>query len=236
MPENNYSGMLQKLKQIKTGCVTMPKFTPLQQLIKLPAIESKISEIETLNHEINTLESELNKKRQNRIVKIKGLTEKHGEDGIIRLSRQAVNYVDALGQEYSSRHQMLKKLIIKMQPKGKKKTDKKRINNGSQQSYEAITRAAEEFYSIIKDISVYEPADIKISKAKYLDKINEIKSLSADITHLYNELKPRIDKRYQEYHSKTNGIRKIITETKKYVRGNWGQNSHEYETIKVIKL
>ena len=50
-----------------------------------------------------------------------------------------------------------------------------------------------------------------------------------------NDLKPLRKKRASEYNSKTNGVAKILSETKKYVAGNYGERSDEYSKIKHLK-
>jgi hypothetical protein len=239
MPEKNYTIMLNRLMEIKSGCKLLKGYLPLQKIIQIDSIDHKILTLDNLNNEIELLETKLNDKRQKRMKLIKGLSEKHGINGIIRLSRQVVNYVGAFGYEYNNQHLMLKKLIVKMQPKGSNGNGHSHNGhsyNGIKQSYASITHAAEEFYNILKDIPVYNPADTSISKSSYEAKLSEIKELSSSITDLYDELKPLIQKRYTEYYSKTNGVRKIVSEVKKYIRGNWGLNSNQYNSIKDIKI
>ena len=62
--------------------------------------------------------------------------------------------------------------------------------------------------------------------------LNEICTMDWENNNIENkELKPLRKKRASEYNSKTNGVAKILSETKKYVAGNYGERSDEYNKI-----
>lgn len=238
MADITFGTILAALKAILEAVRGLAGYLPVQSLIQVVNLDTKVAAIETINTDIDSMEDDLNTLQESRWKKVHGLEINNGFDGIIKRSRQATAYVDGLGDEYDPQVEMLRRIVKLMSPIGKKKPkkpDQKTISR-SKRDFNTITRHARKFYTIINKIPAYSPVDVKIQKATYLSLIQEIETHTSDIDEMFSDLKPLQKQRKALYHSKTTGIRKIITETKKFVRGSYGENSPEYNSIKHIKI
>jgi len=244
MAESNFATKLQVLKDLKNAVTLMAGYNPLQNLIKTANMDTRIIEIEDAQKEINPLESILKDKRDERRLKVHGLIEDDLFDGLIRRSRQIASYVDGMGDKYESEAVQIRKLVIKLAPnrtRRKPLTPEDKTHSTSEQSFDSITSNAVKILDIIKlmttgGVSDYNPADTNITEAHYSDLILEIKSLTKDVADTEVLLRPFLKKRETFVNRKSDGIRKILSETKKYVRGNYGTNSGEYNSIKLMKV
>ncbi|MBI3193277.1 MAG: hypothetical protein HYZ34_02280 [Ignavibacteriae bacterium] len=240
MAEKTFATMHQTLRDLQSATEGMSGYSPKQTGIAKDGLSAKVTTLGQLDGEITDKQTSLKQKQDRRVIVVNGKLETNSEDGLVRLSRQVATYVDGLGDEYESQLTVLRRLINRMAPsttRRKPKDEKDKTRSTSEQSYASIAKCGEEFYSVIEDIADYSPADPKITLAGYLACVTELKTLNADIADLNNkQLKPLIKKRQTEYHSKTNGVARILSETKKYVSGNYGKNSDEYNKIKHLKV
>ncbi len=107
----------------------------------------------------------------------------------------------------------------------------------SEQSFASITTHAEEILSIIKGMDVdYAPVDETISIKNYGELTEAIGKLTDAVSATSKKLKPKEKERNKLTNRVSDGIRKIVSETKKYVRGNYGSSSTEYNSIRLIKV
>jgi len=244
MSESNFATKLQVLKDLKNACALMAGYNPLQQLIKVAVMNTRIGDIEAANTEIISFESILTDNQLERKLKVRGQIENDLFDGLIRRSRQIANYVDGMGDKYESEAIQIRRLVIKMEPsitRRKSTGPDDKTHSTSEQSYDSITANAGKILGIIKlmktaGVSDYTPADTNITEAHYSDLITEILNLTKKIAETESKLKPFLKKRETLTNRKSDGIRKILSETKKYVRGNYGSNSPEYNSIRLIKV
>lgn len=231
---------MQVLRDLHSATEAMGEYTPKQNAIKSKSLGEKIALIEQLNADIADKEETLASKRKERQLLVYGQFEKDGQDGIIRLTRQIIRYVDGLGDEYEARLERLKKLLEKMAPartRRKPKDEKDKTRSISEQSFSSIEKNARDAHSTIADIADYAPADPNIDKDKFYDKIQYLRTLNNEIADIINkEISQLVKKRQYEYNSKTAGIRRILTEVKKYVSGSYGTNSDEYNKIRLLKI
>ena len=240
MSEETFAKLLQVLRDLYSAIQSMAGFTPRQNSIKTQSLADKISRIDQLNTDIAKKEEIIGKKQKERQLLVYGRFEKDGQDGIIRLTRQVVKYVDGLGEECESELERIKRLLDKIAPsksrrKPKDETDK--THSVSERSFGSMEKNARDIHSVIKDISDYAPVDTNIGVEKFGDKVAQLKTYNEEISDLINkELSSLVKKRQIEYSSKTNGIRKILSESKKYVIGCYGINSDEYNKIRLIKI
>ena len=86
-----------------------------------------------------------------------------------------------------------------------------------------------------KSMRGYLPLQDMIRIDNLEDKLNTIKSLDNEINAAIEQLKPKQKERSTMVNSKEEGVSKIIAEVRKYVRGNYGVNSEEWNSIKNIK-
>lgn len=244
MAESNFATKLQVLKDLKEACTLMGGYNPLQNLIKVAAMGGRIADIEGANLEINPLESILKDNRDERVLKVFGQIEDDAFNGLIRRVRQIATYVDGLGDKYESEAVQIRRLVKKMDPdhtRRKPTGPDDKTRSTSEQSFDSITANAGKILEIIKlmktgGISDYTPADATITQANYTALIAEILALTKKIAETDGKLKPFLKKRDTLTNRKSDGVRKIVSETKKYVRGNYGSNSSEYNSIRLIKV
>ena len=85
-------------------------------------------------------------------------------------------------------------------------------------------------------VSDYAPVDENISIKKYEELLDEIKKLTKGISETETKLTPKEKERAKLTNRVSDGIRKTVSETKKYVRGNYGSSSDEYNSIRLIKV
>ena len=243
MSESNFATKLQLLKDLRNACNSMAGYAPIQALISLAGMLTRISDIETINAQINTVEATLPDKQAERELKVHGQIEDDGLNGIIRRSRQVASYVDGTGEPFETEAVLIRRLVNKMQPSNTRRPStgpEDRTRSTSEQSYASITANATKVLRIIIGMNAggvmnYNPADAEITIANYTTLINEIKTLSNQIGDISGNLKALQNLRRILYNRPADGIRKILSETKKYVRGNYGFTSAEYNAIKLLK-
>lgn len=245
MAESNFETKLQTLKDLKNACAEMVSYAPVQDLIKITGMEERIETIETVNGQILPLETERSDQQGDRNLKVHGQVEDEDFEGIIRRSRQAAAYVDGQGKPYEQEAILIRRLVNKMAPgstrrKPEDKTD--RTRSTSERSFVSITGFAVEILSIIDSMvndtgdSDYNPVDPLIQRDAYNDLIKEVKGHTTAIAKANNELKPLEGQRRILYNRPSDGIRKIVSEAKKYVRGSYGKTSDEWNSVRLIKV
>lgn len=238
MSDNNFAARTQKLKDLRDACTGMTGFSPTQSMVQVTGMTTKVDSITTVNQSISDIETPLNSKQEERVLKVRGMIEENGFEGLIRRSRQIASYVDGLSDEYDAEVELIRRLVNKMQPnqtRRKKKNPDDKTRSTSEQGYASIVKYAEQIYDIINTIPDYHPTDTNIDKSEYQNLTSAADTLNSDIASLIKDLNPLIKQRSTLINSKVNGISKIIKETRKYVRGNYGAQSSEWNSIKHIK-
>ncbi len=81
----------------------------------------------------------------------------------------------------------------------------------------------------------YSPTQEMIKLETLYNRLSSIEKLDNYINDTIKNLKPVQKQRSELVNSKEQGISKIIAEVRKYVRGNYGVNSEEWNSIKNIK-
>lgn len=245
MAESNFETKLQTLKNLKNACATMTAYDPVQDLIKISEMEQRIEDIETVNGQIIPLETKLSDEQGDRQIKVHGQVEDDDFEGLIRRSRQVAAYVDGQGKPYEQEAILIRRLVNKMAPKGtrrKPEDEDDRTRSTSEQSFVSITGFGVEILSIIDGMvgetgpSDYNPSDPLIKYAAYSALIEEIKAHTTAIALVNKNLKPLEGQRRILYNRSSDGIRKIVSEAKKYVRGSYGKNSDEWNSVRLIKV
>ncbi|MBI5214701.1 MAG: hypothetical protein HY960_03005 [Ignavibacteriae bacterium] len=239
MADKNFPTMFQTIRDLRDATTSMSGFSPRQNAIKAASLDEKINTLHGYDTTINEKENVLRGFQTERNILVDGKEEEDGKDGLVRLTRQIIKYVDGLGDEYDSDVDTLKKILAKMAPSSTRRKpvdDKDKTRSTSEQSFESMVKHAEKVYDTIKTIPDYAPADEKITLAKFKTDVDRLSELNSLIHNMENkELKPLRKKRLTEYTSQTSGVAKILQETKKYVAGNYGLRSDEYSQIKHLK-
>ncbi|MBI4931341.1 MAG: hypothetical protein HY841_11300 [Bacteroidetes bacterium] len=240
MAESNFATKLQALKDLRNACALMTKYSPKQELIQIKGMDKRISALDKLALEMNPLITLLKDQRDERELKVHGQIEDDAFEGIIRRSRQVALYVDGMGEPFESEAAQIRKLVEKMKPsktRRKPTSPEDKTRSTSEQSFASITAHADEILSIIKAMDAdYAPADETISLKNYDELTAKIKELTKNVSETEKKLKPKEKEREKLTNRKSDGIRKIVSETKKYVRGNYGSSSDEWNSIRLIKV
>ena len=245
MAESNFETKLQTLKDLKNACAAMVSYAPVQDLIKITGMEERIETIETVNGQILPLETERSDQQGDRNLKVHGLVEDDNFEGLIRRSRQVAAYVDGQGEPYEQEAILIRRLVNKMQPSDTRRQPTgpdDRTRSTSEQSFVSITGFGVEILSIIDSMvdetgsSDYNPVDPLIQRDAYSDLVDEIKGHTTAIAAVNNDLKPLEGQRRILYNRSSDGIRKIVSEAKKYVRGSYGKTSDEWNSVRLIKV
>jgi len=245
MAESNFETKLQTLKNLKNACAPMPGYNPVQDLIKISSMEQRIADIETVNGQIIPLETELSDKQSDRNLKVHGLVEDDDFEGLIRRSRQVAAYVDGQGKPYEQEAILIRRLVKRMSPgstRRKPEDENDRTRSTSEQSFVSITGFAVEILSIIMGMvdetgpSDYNPVDPLIQIDAYSALIEGVKGDTTAIAEVNKDLKSLEGQRRILYNRPGDGIRKIVSEAKKYVRGSYGKSSDEWNSIRLIKV
>src|SRR3990172_3078686 len=239
MAESNFATKLQALKDLRNACAVMAGYAPKQELIQITGMDKRISALDVLGVEMKPLAITLADLQKERELKVHGQIEDDNFEGIIRRSRQVASYVDGMGEPFESEAEQVRKLVEKMKPsktRRKPTSPDDKTRSTSEQSFVSITEHADGILSILKRMDVdYAPVDETISLKNYGELIDALKKLTKDISETETKLKPKEKERNKLTNRTSDGIRKTVSETKKYVRGNYGFNSTEYNSIRLIK-
>ncbi len=210
-------------------------YAPSSSPIQLATMQASHAQVLSINTTLQPLEDAISTARTQLNLDVNGLIENEGIDGLIKLMRNATKLMESLGVANESDAKSMRRLVNRIAPAGKKKVEGQtpantkstiEIGIGSKIKY------AEDFTSIISTNVNYNPTDSTITVASFTALVASIKSGAASIKTIAGQISAPVAERRRIVMSKVNGFEKNITNVRKYVLGNFGRNSVEWNSIK----
>ncbi len=212
-----------------------PGYSPSSSPIQLATMQASHAQVLNINATLQPLEDAIAAARTQLNLDINGLIENDGVDGLIKLMRNATGLMESLGVANESDAKRMRRLVNRADPKTKKKVagqtpanTKSTIESG----IGSIIKYAEDFIGIISSNPNYAPTDSTITVAAFNLLLPNIKNGAATIKTIGGQISAPVAERRRIVSSKVNGFEKNISSVRKYVLGNFGRNSVEWNSIK----
>jgi len=243
--ERSMDALLNKLKIVYSYVNGLPNYNPINTLITVSNIKTVSDRITEINTLLVTPEQDLAAERLSLKDLIDATLTKDGHEGLLALMRDSTGYVETMGEEYKSDAKLLRKIVNQLQPS--KRKDKPANEEGStnpapikkrstaETGIGSVIKKAEDFIKVLENNINYSPTDDTITISAFQAKLNQIKATANNINSLLKVITPLRSERHRLVNDRKTGILKIISQVKKYIKTNFGENSNEWNGIKNIE-
>jgi len=212
-----------------------PGYSPASSPIQLATMQAAHAQVLSINTTLQPLEDAIGTARTQLNLDINGLVENEGIDGLIKMMRNATGLMESLGVSNESDAKRMRRLVNKAAPRGKKKVEGQTPANTKstiEKGIGSMIKYAEDFTNIISTNGNYAPTDPTITVATFEALVTSIKNSAATIKTLSGQISAPVAERRRIVMSKVNGFEKNISNVRRYVLGNFGRNSAEWNSIK----
>lgn len=243
--ERSMEALHNKLKIVYSYVNGLPNYNPVNPLITAVNIKAVIDRITEINTNLVTPEQNLAARRLTLNDLIDATFGKDGHQGLLALMRDSTGYVETMGEAHKSDAKLLRKIVNQLQPKAKavKNSNEEGGNNPAPEKKRStaetgigsVIKKTEDFIKVLENNSSYAPTDSSITTNSLQTILNQIKTTANDINDLLKVVTPLRSERNKLVHDKKEGILRIISQVKKYIKTNFGENSSEWNGIKNIE-
>ncbi len=244
--ERSMESLHNKLKIVYSYVNGLSTYNPVNPLITVNNIKQVCDRITEINALLITPEQNLSAKRVLLYNLVNATEKKNGYEGLKALMRDSTSFVEAMGSDHKSDAKMLRRIVNHLHPvsKGKSKEngenpaepDPKKKRSTSETGIGSVIKQTEDFIKILENNAFYSPSDTTIGTSNFQSLLSQIKNCSNDIQNLLKVITPLKSERNKLINDKVEGIRKIISQVRKYIKSNYGENSAEWNGIRNIEV
>jgi len=234
--QKSIAALTSRQGNINEALVAMgPGYSPASSPIQLATMQAAHAQVLGINVTLQPLEDAIATARTQLDLDVNGLVENEGIDGLIKMMRNATGLMEGLGVANQSDAKRMRRLVNRASPVGKKKVAGQTPANTKstiEKGIGSMIKYAEDFTDIISTNPNYNPTDPSITVATFTALVTSIKNGAKSIKTIGGLIAPPVAERRRIVMSKVNGFEKNIANVRRYVRGNFGRNSAEWNSIK----